>query len=496
MSYQMSSPRAKKAVGDRERLQTPQHPQVKLDQYGSIEKLKSLKVKLQKDLAAAVHERQCLLNEEAIVPLSLVDEYKDTKGKKGRGKDPVQSGEQRLKLSHPKGSAKQRDIGLLFETQEKEKRTLELHNQRLKNLIELRQQSSKRTEDRVEQQIGRLKSELDRTVIVGDTGHTETGELKSVNKSIQNKIEHLQTTIEKQAEIDKMNIVRQYRVRMHELKKELEEEQQQNYTGAQEWIEKNNFLKGDLDEATATLERVVESNQHLREANKELKKKFKQQEEERNTVIKQITSVKKENKRLAEHVEALEEEAVQIAKKVEAASPKGTANTYPPLGSRVSLNRPGSGTTHKATEYTVKYLEMINKVKRQLEQERRTLKQVRSSHIELLQERTEMEVFLRQCLNDVRKEISRTSSVTAPLSTPVTDYTTQDRKNRLTLLASKERVLFILYSRTFPYKTPQDAVPVELEENSLPLPSVLSSSAELDMDTLWKKWKTWTEKGI
>eukprot|EP01059_Diplonema_ambulator_P005899 TRINITY_DN15675_c0_g1_i1.p1 TRINITY_DN15675_c0_g1~~TRINITY_DN15675_c0_g1_i1.p1 ORF type:complete len:490 (+),score=93.40 TRINITY_DN15675_c0_g1_i1:32-1501(+) len=450
----------------------------------SMEKLRSLRAKLQKELAAAVHERQSLANEEQLLPLSLVEEQRDHRGKKGKHQDAKPK-------PTAKGNAKQRDIDLLFEAQEKEKKVLELHNQRLKQLIDLRQQSSRRSESRVEKRIGQLKAALDKTALAEGEGPT-IDRLREMNKLLQEKVRKLQATIENQAEVEKMNLVRQYRVRMHELKKELDEEQQLNYTGAQEWIDKNNHLKDDLDDATETLDKVTDSNARLRNENKELKQKFRQQEDERSAVINHITSVKKENDRLRAHVESLEEELSQLAKKAEAqgvGSNTGVVNQS--SMSRISMNRP----SQKSNEYAVKYLEMINKVKRQLEQERRTLKQVRSAHIELLQERTEMEVFLRQCIQDVRKEIVKNSHST-PHTTTASDYTATDRQARYNLLTSKERVLTVLYAQTFPFKMPQDSIPFDTDTSALPPPSVMSSSAEYDMDTLWKKWKTWTERSI
>ena len=76
-----------------------------------------------------------------------------------------------------------------------------------------------------------------------------------------------------------------------------------------------------------------------------------------------------------------------------------------------------------------------------------------------------MEMLLRQSVDDVRKEIARRHIESAQFSQsndlaqmynrepgliPVEDFTQEDRERALELLLSQERVVTLLYSKTFP----------------------------------------------
>ncbi len=99
-----------------------------------------------------------------------------------------------------------------------------------------------------------------------------------------------------------------------------------------------------------------------------------------------------------------------------------------------------------------------------------------------LQQRTELEIFLRQCIEDVRQDIARkrsdvlarTRSAATPAAAagsgaragpetvdsdgtvdnaggvPLVDFSTADREKVLELLLSQERVVNLLYAKTFP----------------------------------------------
>ena len=393
------------------------------------------------------------------------------------------------KAGQTKTNAKQRDIDLLFEAQEKERRGMEMHNQRLRQLIELRQNSTKRAEGKAEAEITRLKLRLSDSTTKDVSSATSMQAMRAVNQQIQTKISHLHKTIELQAEHDKMNLVRQYRVKMHELRKELNDELQTNYRGSQEWIDRNNILTAEYDRATEALESVSQGNIRLAHENKELKILFKKQEEERQSIIKQVTAARRENRRLKEQVTVLEAEGIALTQKGH------QQDTF------ISSPRTDSMETKDMGQES-RYLELINRAKRQVEQERRTLKQVRANHIDLLQERTEAEVFLRQCLQDVRRDISAASashSVTLQERVPATaleEYTAEHRASLLELLFSKERILALLYGKAFPFKAQEDTDRALLRAGTkVEAESALQKTTEMDIDQLWSQWQSWTEKG-
>merc|ERR1719183_805206 len=101
------------------------------------------------------------------------------------------------------------------------------------------------------------------------------------------------------------------------------------------------------------------------------------------------------------------------------------------------------------------------------EAERKTCRSLRQQQAEILQQRMELEVLLRQCLDDVKAEIMRHRLENErkdgpPLHAPgqsvatmsVHELTPQDRERVLELLLSQQRVVQLLYSKTFPNQLP------------------------------------------
>lgn len=118
-----------------------------------------------------------------------------------------------------------------------------------------------------------------------------------------------------------------------------------------------------------------------------------------------------------------------------------------------------------------KYKEFNLRLKRLLTEERKNLSILRNNYSQELKNRTEMELLLRQCVEDVRQEISRryvnegtiinsnsnTNStdlvklyINNPSLIPVENFLQNDRERVLELLLSQERVVSLIYSKTFP----------------------------------------------
>lgn len=118
-----------------------------------------------------------------------------------------------------------------------------------------------------------------------------------------------------------------------------------------------------------------------------------------------------------------------------------------------------------------KYKEFNIRLKRLLTEERKNLATLRNNYSQELKNRTEMELLLRQCVEDVRQEIARryvnegtivngnsnSNStdlvklyINNPSLIPVENFLQSDRERVLELLLSQERVVSLIYSKTFP----------------------------------------------
>ena len=111
-----------------------------------------------------------------------------------------------------------------------------------------------------------------------------------------------------------------------------------------------------------------------------------------------------------------------------------------------------------------KYKEINTRLRRLLAEERKALQSVRLNYSTELRSRTEMEMLLRQCVDDVRKEISlrtfntsskvgsrpSSSGASMALGPATSSFTQGDRERALELLLSQERVISLVYAKTFP----------------------------------------------
>mmetsp|Transcript_8436 Transcript_8436/g.22534 ORF Transcript_8436/g.22534 Transcript_8436/m.22534 type:complete len:126 (-) Transcript_8436:1485-1862(-) len=108
---------------------------------------------------------------------------------------------------------------------------------------------------------------------------------------------------------------------------------------------------------------------------------------------------------------------------------------------------------------TARYKQVVSRLKRLLEMERSSLRNVRMAHLAEATEKSELESLLRQSVEDVRREVARrrrqipdkgalTSS--GGRDVPISEFTVEDRERVMELLLSQERVLLLLYDKTFP----------------------------------------------
>eukprot|EP01006_Ploeotia_vitrea_P035688 TRINITY_DN65928_c0_g1_i1.p1 TRINITY_DN65928_c0_g1~~TRINITY_DN65928_c0_g1_i1.p1 ORF type:complete len:501 (+),score=55.93 TRINITY_DN65928_c0_g1_i1:134-1636(+) len=468
----------------------------------SLKKMRMMREKMEKELQE--QQQRAATSENTTIPLSLASEYKakqDAKDAKGKMRSPADSKESkhRERISTVLRDKKApKDVEVLLSQQEKERRDLEFENQRLRDIINLRQDCSIRREEACQKEIHELKSRLDSTVMSGYEGIHIMPALHNTNNQIQTEIQQLKGRIENNAELEKMNIIRAFRVKMHELKKQLAEEKHVNYTGAQEWIEKNKILQHELDVATNDMHQLREKNKQLIQENKELKVSFQTQERQRTNMIHNITVIKKENQRLEDQIEKLEYQCIQLAKKRPLNErPEATVGGRPYFPAAAGRS---ATPTQAVGDRERKYLEAISKVKKTLAHDKKQLRNARSQHVALLAERTELEIFLRQCIDDVRKEISRNSKLlrapTGQATAAMSDqdnaldyYTASDRKRILEILMSKERVLTLLYDRAFPIKA--DTRMFEADKD-VPLDAsgnLVTKAETYDIATLLAKWK-------
>jgi hypothetical protein len=155
---------------------------------------------------------------------------------------------------------------------------------------------------------------------------------------------------------------------------------------------------------------VLNATPQLSNENQRLKTHAKCQEDDREFLVRQIVALKKENSRLHKDLE-----------KVALSSLKSTLNTSPGPVAAVAVS--GSADAGESiakclfaplpiqntapsrlkVAFFFRYKDVVRRLRRLLDAERKNLREVRSEHLNTLQSRTELESLMRMCLDDVKQ---------------------------------------------------------------------------------------------
>ena len=152
------------------------------------------------------------------------------------------------------------------------------------------------------------------------------------------------------------------------------------------------------------LERV---NQSLTQENSRLKTQFQSQEDDRNFLIQQLVAVKKDNEKIRMEYNAADAECKRLIDQRAYLAKVGgsSAPGFPPAN---NTNAKGGAVDSKAkADSEERYREVNVRLRRLLAEERKALAVTRNNYAAELRSRTEMELLLRQCVEEVRKEIAK-----------------------------------------------------------------------------------------
>jgi hypothetical protein len=488
----------------------------------AMRKLRALKEKITNELHQEQKQRLEFEQRDVIVPLSLAGDYAATANKRG-AKAPASNKQQVEKLVHLTkekiGGLKQldkqtqRDLETELEKKAGETIQLKAHNQRLREILTLRQDCNSRREEDFEKEVRRVKSLTDEMCVEAITHGDTMRKLHEMNQQVQDGAVLMKDHIEEQAEAERLALIRTYRVRMREVKQQLKVQEAANLEGASAWIKRYNMLDEDRRTAEENLKALQQKIELLATDNRELKVMRKHQDEQRNALAQKIAVLKRENRRFEEHIERLQAQSMMMS-----ANPGDSANHSPhasnpsaPPGRNLS-SRNGSQRL-KIPSLELRQQQALDTARKMLDEMRNSVRKVRSAHVELLQERTELEMFLRQCIEDVRRDmyrftvvsnISRTMNGNHWEEKPLLeDYGIKERKRLLDILNSKLQVLTTLLEKMFPGRLlhGEQALGDFLKLEASPQRGSSDDGSERayqtvplahTMDDLWNQWKSWT----
>ncbi|KAI9983084.1 hypothetical protein PInf_007007 [Phytophthora infestans] len=270
---------------------------------------------------------------------------------------------------------------------------------------------------------------------------------------------------------------------------ELESEKNKTDDGASAWIEKSKQLETEVEWTKELADRLDRLNQSLTRENQRLKTQFSTQENDREFLVKQLVTVKKDNVSLRTELEGLRQQLDQLREsgqpqqqqnhhhsQSQALFATASASSLPKVHYRDSAtslamaqrpNTAGVTTLTMASDSDNRYKEIIKRLKRLLEVERRNLQQVRTAYKLELQNHTELEMVIKECVQDIRGEIVHVSQL--PLVMPSHSsgsllgspqhgrqserrMSSSERQRLVEKLLEKEQLLNLLTTKAFPVR--------------------------------------------
>lgn len=305
--------------------------------------------------------------------------------------------------------------------------------------------------------------------------------IENMHNCVISGLECIQNNTAKILQDQEKDLMRAFRARLQEVSKDLEAQRSKKGEHSTELQAKHRRVVSELHEMQELASTFDKKNQQLTAENMKLQEKLRTREDDRQALLRELVLARKETARL----KAQSKEGTGIV------APNGDNNNGLPEQStgdmtltmkkrsfsQKQIDQVRLQQTHnRQYEREVGYREAVTKLKRMVEAERKTVRALKAQQADMLQQRTELEVLLRQCLDDVKAEIARhrvdfaksdTSGPTIPGTGPpianvqVHELSTQDRERVLELLLSQQRVVQLLYSKTFahPVAPPPENLP-------------------------------------
>lgn len=264
--------------------------------------------------------------------------------------------------------------------------------------------------------------------------------------------------------------MRAFRARLQDVSRELEAQRGRKGENSSELQVRHRRVVAELHEAQELAQTFDKKNQQLTAENQRLQERLRTREDDRQALLRELVLARKEAARLKASIKEGGAPSDEGAKEEE--QPERRTFT------QKQIDQARLQSTHnKQYEREVGYREAVTKLKRMVESERQSVRALKAQQAELLQQRTELEVLLGQCLDDVKAELARhqaqfatglAADAPAPAAVQLHQFGPADRERVLELLLSQQRVVQLLYAKTFPGQAPTLEASLSASATGLP----------------------------
>lgn len=283
--------------------------------------------------------------------------------------------------------------------------------------------------------------------------------IEHMHKSVVAGLECIQNNTSKILQDQERELMRAFRARLQEVSKDLEAQRSRKGEHNTELQARHRRVVAELHEAQELAQTFDRKNQQLQAENAKLLEKLRTREDDRQALLRELVLSRKEAARL----KAQYKEGAAAAPTEQPVQREEEEAKKRQFSQRQIDQAKLQQTENKQYEREVRYREALQRLKRMVGAEQKACRALRQQQADMLQQRTELEVLLKQCLDDVKAEIMRHRleherkegpGLPGPgqpiTSMSVHELSAQDRERVLELLLSQQRVVQLLYAKTLP----------------------------------------------
>jgi len=347
-------------------------------------------------------------------------------------------------------------------------------NRQLEDQFKYRVGSFIKRETQAKKTIEALEAQLmERT---DDEHRQRMGVIRNMHDSVVNGLEEIQNRTAKTLQEQEKDLMRAFRARLQDVFRELETQRTAKGDYSAEIQARHRRVVSELHASQELAQIFDKKNLSLQTDNQKLQDQLRTREDDRQALVKELVLAKREVSRLKQQLEAETGEGrLPQVKTREKSPPRGTK----PTGKAIDQGRLQCSRNAKY-ERELQYRQAIARLKRLYQQTRAQVDALKDQQNKYVQNRTELEILLTSSLEDVKMEIARKEEDAReqgkrerpdsaggtpaagpkidpekrPRSVTVYDMTSEDRERVLELLLSQQRVVQLLYNKTFPKKPP------------------------------------------
>jgi hypothetical protein len=229
-----------------------------------------------------------------------------------------------------------------------------------------------------------------------------------------------------------VQIVKEFNEKLGDKCKELEVERKKDSEKGELNL-KENKLYEELETNKSKIDAIDERNKRLTQKNNELKITFKSHDQDKRILEGQIESLRESNQKLKRSLDLLR------------STPSRPASSTMVRGKSARVKSAVSRSSNN--EMSNQYQVVISKLKRMIELEQKNTRAARTAYARELEAKKELESLLRACVDDVKSHISKKRS---EQRMHLSEKSVDDMEKVIEILLSQERVLTLLYDKTFP----------------------------------------------